>query len=359
MERKGAPFRIALLSRFCNRAGFFCNAIKSLSGLSLPVKILEKIFRPLGRESFVLIVLGLFLAYPDCLLAEKLKATIIYQARIIQHQEIIRSLQDPTRVAEEFELDFLPLSGKAETGHRERLQRAAMLVAIGSHALRLALQEGNGQPGLYALVAEPEALDLATDSGRWRGLPFSVPFATQLEVLRKLLPEAERVALVCSREQLREIERFRRVAEKLGFEADCGVVSQQNSLAVIERLYQRCDLFFMIPVPGLINRVTLDKMLELQARTRRPLIGLSPGFVRQGALLSINYTLSVMADFLCQGLTAYGLRGELIDVAEDFAGGEENLFTIFLNRDRATYFSVLPPAALEKNIVFVDGGGTL
>ncbi|MBN2706915.1 MAG: hypothetical protein JXR89_10800, partial [Deltaproteobacteria bacterium] len=106
------------------------------------MKILEMIFRPLGRDGFVLIVLGLFLAFPDCLLAEKLKATIIYQARIIQHQEIVRSLQDLAGSAAELELDFLPLSGKQETGHRRKLRDAAMLVAIGSHALRLALHEG-------------------------------------------------------------------------------------------------------------------------------------------------------------------------------------------------------------------------
>ncbi len=293
--------------------------------------------------------------------APRIRAAVIFQEKLSQHQRVVGLLQAGFKDVEEIDLQFLPINGELSQTQLAQLPTSDFLVAIGSRALALALEKGRERPGLYVLASEPELLKLASNSGRWQGLAFTVPFKTQLEVIKELLPRVRRVALVYGQGQQGQALAFRRAADELGFKADVSLVTKRNSFVVIDRLYRRCDLFFMMPIPGLINRVTLQKMFELQARTRRPLVGLSANFVKLGALLSINYTLEVVGDYLVDELRSLVVKGQSTGLlANDKKSREnfyqENLYTVFLNPKRASLLSIEIKSNLKERVVLVDMG---
>ena len=285
------------------------------------------------------------------------RVAVIFQEKLSQHQQVVGLLQARFKETAEIDLQLLPINGELSQTQLAQLPASDFLVAIGSRALGLALEKGGERPGLYVLASEPELLKLASNSGRWQGLAFTVPFKTQLGVIKELLPEVRRLALVYGQGQQDQVLAFRRAADELGFEVDISMVTKRNSFVVIDRLYRRCDLFFMMPIPGLINRVTLQKMFELQARTRRPLVGLSANFVKLGALLSINYTLEAVGDYLVGELRDLAVKGQLTDLVVSDKKFPENLYTVFLNPKRAALLSVEIKSNLKERVVLVDVGG--
>lgn len=314
------------------------------------------LYMKLGAERKLCLFLVLLLVMIGGLLdpdqAAAFRLLIISQQKIGLHRGMVADLRQMLSKQEKIDIEEVT----AEDGAVDSLlarSRPELTVTLGSRSLALALRKDDIGPGLFALVSDQALLTEAANRG-WRGLPFSVPCAQQLQVVKKLLPEVVRIALIFGPGQRQQLEVFSQAAAGLGFVVEAEMATPRNCLAVIERLYRRCDLFFMFPVPGLINKVTFTKMLELQARTRRPLLGLSPKFVELGASLSVNYPLNAVTGFLA---------GQILSLAagESFADNNalEYDFTVYLNPDGVGLFKVDSLKLPAGRIVMVSAGGDL
>jgi putative ABC transport system substrate-binding protein len=122
------------------------------------------------------------------------------------------------------------------------------------------------------------------------GVALEFPVATELQWLRRFLPEHDRVGVLFNPEENRQkVERAAAVARDIGIEWVAQHVNTPQDLpGALKGLARRIDVLWGIPDSVVFSRKTAKAILLFSFRNRIPLVGLSGAWVKAGALYALE-----------------------------------------------------------------------
>jgi putative ABC transport system substrate-binding protein len=144
-------------------------------------------------------------------------------------------------------------------------------------------------PIVFSMVLYPAASGFLGGRARVTGASLDVPFDVQLGYLQRLLPRARRIGVLYSPEETGSvIAAARPAAERYGLELISEEVDEPSRAPlVLDSLMQKVDALWTVADSGVFTPQTTPTLLLAALRHRMPLIGLSPGHVRSGALAAL------------------------------------------------------------------------
>lgn len=177
---------------------------------------------------------------------------------------------------------------------RIRARRPDFILAIGSTATNMVSDEIRDIPIIFSLVLSSsgnEALQGMRESrGNMTGASMEIPLRTQFAKLKEVLPSVKRVGVLYNPAVTGPIiETASQTASSMGLElVAMQVESEKDVVKVTEQLGDRVDALWSVADSTVFSPQGLRQILLATLRNRVPFVGLSPSFVKAGALLAFS-----------------------------------------------------------------------
>ncbi|HKQ60403.1 MAG TPA: ABC transporter substrate binding protein [Candidatus Polarisedimenticolaceae bacterium] len=229
----------------------------------------------------------------------------------------------------------------------------ALIAVIGSRAVRLARESPTPRPLVYAMVLDPESVGLPASAGPRAdplpvtGVSMDVTPDRQFELLKNLVPGVRRIGVIYDPAVSGEAVRQAAAASHLlGLTlVPQAVRGEGEVLAAARLLAPQVDAFWAVADPTVLTAANARALILHCLRARKPLVALSEGYVRSGALAALA------ADPLQVGLRAGELARRVLsgERPADLRPEPPPRLAVFLNRATAEHLGLsLPPAVLAR-----------
>lgn len=163
---------------------------------------------------------------------------------------------------------------------------AAVVLAIGQDAARLALDAHPVGQVILGLVPAPEKLGAAEAS---KAVPMFVAPARHLSVLRDALPDARRLGVIYSAPSTGLVADYERAARGIGASLVKQEVKERSQVAqALRELIGKVDALVLLPDPATLGVDTFKFVLTTSLEAKVPLVGFSQGQARAGAMLALE-----------------------------------------------------------------------
>jgi putative ABC transport system substrate-binding protein len=161
-----------------------------------------------------------------------------------------------------------------------------LVFAIGPKAARAAIERFDTTPIVAVLVRDPAQLEGAPNA---TGVLFDYTVETQLQWMRKLLPNRTQVGVLFSKKNDKRIRAADKVAKDLGLDLLPQQVHRPRDLPLaLRELARDADLIWAPSDRTVINENTAKQFIVFSFQNRIPLSGDSTGLVKAGALFSLE-----------------------------------------------------------------------
>lgn len=163
----------------------------------------------------------------------------------------------------------------------------AVIFALGSRATRLAAERFPGAAVVSSMVFSKADFDSLPNV---TGIALEFPQQTQLQWMRRLLPEASRIGVLFDPAQNQAwVDTARRVAEREGLELIPIAIGDATKLpAGLKKLHRTADILWAIQDKTVYSGKTLKQVLLSSFRSRIPVVGLSGAWVKAGAIYALD-----------------------------------------------------------------------
>lgn len=223
---------------------------------------------------------------------ESSQVTILVSRHIKPYMQALQGLRqglqqrdlDPERVIvlEQEDLSPQDLSGES----------SELFVAIGPEALSFLEQLSGRQEvkGVYCMVLDPEQLTSDNDLLAC-GLRLSLPPYTQLQDIKRALPQAQKLGLLFNPEENQD---FFRQASSVGALLDLQikplrVSSSQEISGVLQDNWQEMDALWIIPDSRVISKTLVQHIIKEAVYAGKPVIGYNRFFYESGAAVAYAF----------------------------------------------------------------------
>jgi putative ABC transport system substrate-binding protein len=170
---------------------------------------------------------------------------------------------------------------------REARGGDAPLVTVGSLATRAALEARGDAPLVACMIVDEDDLGGARNA---TGVMLEIPLETQLEYVRRFLPETRTIGVLYNPlENGERIQEARRIAGRLGLRLVAQEVLRPQDLpGALDHVGREADLLFGMMDQMVLSRQTAQAILLFSFRNRMPFSGLSASWVKAGALYALE-----------------------------------------------------------------------
>ena len=221
--------------------------------------------------------------------ADKPRIVALYSAPSPVYDEVLRgfrqALADSGRPSS---VDTVVL-GEDRAATKRMLKQADLIFALGSRATREAIETGADLPVVAGMVMKKD--DLRGSGDHVTGVFLQHPLDVQFRHIRAITPGAKRVAVIYNPEENRAlIDRAAAKATAEGFTLVPYEVSSPGEIpGALESISRNADVLWGVPDRIVLNPSTAREVLLFSFRNRIPFIGLSPTWVKSGALFSLGW----------------------------------------------------------------------
>ena len=169
-------------------------------------------------------------------------------------------------------------------------QQPAVVVTLGTEATKWAVAHCRDFSICFAMVPSKTTLGFTEEGSRWpvnlSGVVLQVPLERQIELLRRVLPEAGRIGIAYSEVNEGEVSRLQALLKQqgLGF-VPSRISSAKDLSAGLVSLKGAVDVLFALPDPLVYNGVSAKYVLLFSLQHRIPLVAFSSSYVKGGALM--------------------------------------------------------------------------
>jgi len=245
-------------------------------------------------------------------------------------------------------VDTVVLDQKDDGPVSRSLRDADVVIAIGSRAARMAREAAPEKPLVYAMVLDPASVGLAAPGEVPRegntGVTMDVSTESQFALLRQIAPDVRRVGVLFDPAVSGPLVRAAMpVARAHGMELVAQAVRDDGAVVgAANLLLGSVDALWVVADPTILTQANARALILIALRTRKPLIALSEGFVRTGALAALA------ADPREVGRRAGSMARRIADgtpVREVTPEAPPRL-DLYINRATAEHIGVLVPADL-------------
>ncbi len=226
---------------------------------------------------------------------------------------------------------------------RARLDGSRVVVSIGTLAARAVERIAPTQPVLHILLPAAAYHNLPPrppGTGPVSAIWLDQPPQRQLRLIRLALPDWDRVAVLASADGGPGVEAIRGETEALGLTLTSARVGSDADLypALREALTEPAVLI-ATPDPLIFNSYSVQNVLLAAYGHRSPVLGLSPAYVRAGALLGLYSTPAQI------GTEAAGIVRDLLLGKAMPPPSPPSIFAVAINAAVARSLEIeLPPA---------------
>ena len=165
-------------------------------------------------------------------------------------------------------------------------QKPDMVLAVGSEAASLLKTGLSAINGVYALVPRNAEFDCANMSG----ISIDIPAALRIEQIMSVLPNIKRVGVLYSPASVASFDEISAACKAAGLRAAGRQVNSEAEFmpAVQALMGGQTDCLMMIMDSKIFFSQTVRAMLLEGIKNKVPVIGLSSGFTKAGALMSVD-----------------------------------------------------------------------
>ena len=228
----------------------------------------------------------------DCLAAEPVVIVLGAQTKAPYRQFVegfkqYLSEQEPT-------VKFVDISQDKDTQNtddlRDVVQRnnVAMILTLGSKALRSAVQQDVDRPVIAGLMLDHSELE---KNGSASGVVLDYGAETQLSWIHRILPEVKTVGVLYNPDKSgHRIAAAKKAAGKLRLKLVAKEVNSPKELPVaMDSLFRSVDVLWGMPDPIVLSRQTAKAVLLTSFRNQVPFVAPSSVWVKAGALYALDW----------------------------------------------------------------------
>ena len=215
-----------------------------------------------------------------------------YREALRGFQAALESARVPVRIVEyNVESAGLDPAGFID---RIRSRRPALILTLGSSATSLVSESVRDTPVVFSLVlpsSPAESIEaLRSAHPNVAGASMQIPVHTQFSKIREILPSAKRVGVLYDpKNSWQEVEAAQKVAAGMGLElVALPVTSEEGIVQRMDEVAGRVDILWSVADSTVFSPQGLKHILLSTLRGRIPFVGLSPAFVKAGALLALS-----------------------------------------------------------------------
>jgi ABC-type uncharacterized transport system substrate-binding protein len=236
------------------------------------------------------------------------------------HRELVNSLRE---VLAEKGADAVRIMSVAQftktTQGRKQSPQPELIVAVGTEVTQQVTALDLPAPVLsvaiprlsFEEVRQRDSGKIA--AGRRGGLSaiyLDQPLERRLELIQQILPEARRIGVVLGPGTLAYASEFRAAAERRRLELRVGRVADETQLIrTLDQVLRESDVMLGVVDPLVFNRASARNVLLTAYRWRVPLFGVSPAYVRAGALAAVFSTPEHIARQLAETIEGFRIKG--------------------------------------------------
>ncbi len=198
---------------------------------------------------------------------------------------------DPALAVQEVQF---PQSESMEKAFLEALEKSRpdLIVTIGTQATRAVGRRITGVPVVFSLVlmsSDSEAL-FRQRPPNVTGAAMDVPIGVQFARMKEIIPDLKRVGVIYNPKMTGEVIPEARSAAAAGnlTLVEIPVANEAQVMKELEGLKGRVDALWSVADSTVFTPRSVDSILLFTLRHAIPFVGLSPSFVKAGALLSFS-----------------------------------------------------------------------
>ncbi|UCV15244.1 ABC transporter substrate-binding protein [Quatrionicoccus australiensis] len=179
-------------------------------------------------------------------------------------------------------------------------ERADLIIAAGSTALRQLLSRGGSTPVIATLIPRQAYDKLVAESGsrnrRLTAIYLDQPPARQASFLRQLLPGKNRIGMLISAETRAQSSQFQHAFNAAGLILDSEESDTDRTLLpALSTLLSRVNVLLATPDTSIYKRDNIKAILVTTYRYQRPMVAFSAALANAGALAALYSTPAQIA----------------------------------------------------------------
>jgi ABC-type uncharacterized transport system substrate-binding protein len=274
------------------------------------------------RQCLVLLLALLAAALAPAAAVEHTRVLLVTGGAHAIEQELIDAVRTKlaTNGGTAIELNVVALSelGAATADHTGN-GRPNLIVAVGTQASQRLAARGGDTPVLSVLTPRVSFDEIARE---WRkrhggdgGARLSAIYLDQspqrrFALIRELFPQARRVAIMLGPATAAYARELRAAAQAQGLTPLIeSVTADQNLIHELDVLLPQADVMLAVVDPLVFNRTNAQRVLLTAYRHRVPLVGVSPAYVRAGAIAAVHATPAQIGQQLGDVLVSFARNG--------------------------------------------------
>jgi putative ABC transport system substrate-binding protein len=269
--------------------------------------------------ALMLYIAASFCFFVPAAVADEVRMAVVVSSSIKPYKEALEGYYDELRKRG---LAFRPMEffmGESQDSgdiiSRIRAYRPALIHSVGTDATKLVKDSFKDVPVVFSMVLNPVAggivKSMSASGNNITGASMDIPVSFQFSYMRELKPGIKKIGVIYSEEETGPVVRgAKKAARRMGLELIAEVVDAPHGVPrAINKLKNRVDFMWSVADGNVFTRETVRALLLVSLRKKLPLMGLSPAFVKAGALFSISIDPD-MVGRQAAGLTMDVLGGE-------------------------------------------------
>jgi len=186
------------------------------------------------------------------------------------------------------------------------LDKADLIFTMGTNPTQTIIDKIKNIPIVFTLVTDPQF-----SAPNLTGVVMEIPFKDQLAVLTRINPRPKKIGIIYDpRKTKKLVDMYIEESQGKGFEVLTRQVGNVDEVyGAIRDFRQSIDCLFIIPDPTVYTVKSTEDILLYSLREGLPVVGISPTYVKAGALFSISCNYEHLGE-KSGAIAARILRGE-------------------------------------------------
>jgi putative ABC transport system substrate-binding protein len=247
----------------------------------------------------VLASLALLAVWPPADAEPPLRVAVVLSRDAAPYREAVRGFEDVLKESglpyklHEFTADGVA-AARGTLIDKIRDEQPSLILTVGSAATERISAEIDNVPIVFSMVLHSSGArgleQLRLERPNVTGVTMEIPVRTQFLKLREVLPDVTRIGVLYNPDVSGPIvDEAAEQARLLGLElVPFAVSSESDVLSKIRTLARSVDALWSVADGTVFSHQGLEQILLETLRNRVPFVGLSPSFVKAGALLAFS-----------------------------------------------------------------------
>lgn len=196
-----------------------------------------------------------------------------------------------------------------------RKKHPRLIVTLGSTATSQVARVFKETPVVFCMALNPLASgfirSMSSSGNNLTGASLDIPLQVQFEALRSIVPHARKVGVIYNPQETESVvQQARKTAKEMGLElVSVPINSEEKVPEALRSLDKNIDALWSVADSTTFSSGSVEFILLYTLRNKIPFMGLSPAFVKAGALMALAADYQEVGT-QCGGLAVKVLSGD-------------------------------------------------